>query len=163
AFLFPLELPLMEKSQARRKKRYYGGGLVDLRSKGGSRARFIVVFEETGQLVLVVEAGVEMFSHGPGALIAPASVQALVGRIIESLLLQRPFQLPVNFGHEREARKTLAHAPGCRRPEKGSTLAPGAFEDVGQDEHGHVAADAVALAGDLQEFADHRFLRGGVG
>ena len=41
--------------------------------------------------------------------------------------------------------------------------APGAFEHVGQDQHGHVAAHAVALPGDLRQLADHRLLRGGVG
>ena len=41
-------------------------------------------------------------------------------------------------------------------------MAPGPLEDVRQDQHGHVAAHAVALAGDLQQLADHRLLRGRV-
>ena len=39
-------------------------------------------------------------------------------------------------------------------------MTPGPLEDLRQDEHGHVAADAVALPGDLQELRDHRLLSG---
>ena len=35
-------------------------------------------------------------------------------------------------------------------------------KDVGQHQHGHVAAHAVALPGDLPQLADHRLLRGRV-
>ena len=63
----------------------------------------------------------------------------------------------MNPGH------ALADTLGRRRPEERRTAAPGAFEDLRQNQHRHVAADAVALAGDLHEFADHRFLRGGIG
>ena len=41
------------------------------------------------------------------------------------------------------------------RPGSGAA-APGALEDVVQHEHGHVAADAVALSGDLRDRLDHR-------
>ncbi len=37
--------------------------------------------------------------------------------------------------------------------------APGAFEHVGQDQHRHIAAHAVALPGDSRELADHRLLQ----
>src|SRR5205823_2048090 len=43
------------------------------------------------------------------------------------------------------------------------SLAPGSLEDFGQDEHRHVAPDAIALAGDFQELAFHRLLSGQVG
>ena len=44
-------------------------------------------------------------------------------------------------------------------PEERSATTPGALEDVGQDEHGHVAPHAVALHGDLQKLAAHGVLR----
>ena len=49
---------------------------------------------------------------------------------------------------------------GRLRPEQRRPASPGPLEDVGQDEHGHVAAHAVTLPGDLQQLADHRLLRG---
>ena len=45
------------------------------------------------------------------------------------------------------------------RPEGIGADAPGALEHVGQDEHRHVAAHAVALPGDAFQLADHRLLQ----
>ena len=56
----------------------------------------------------------------------------------------------------------LADAPGRLRPEGLGRDAPGPLEDLGQDQHRHVAAHAVALPGDPQQLADHRLLRGRV-
>ena len=92
-----------------------------------------------------------------------AIVEPFIVGVVEALLLERPFQVPVDLGHEEEAGNTFAHPLGRRRPEERRTLAPGSFEDLGQDQHGHVAAHAVALSGNPHQFADHRFLRGGVG
>jgi hypothetical protein len=36
------------------------------------------------------------------------------------------------------------------------TIAPGAYEDIVHDQHGHVAADSVALTGDLDQRLDYR-------
>ena len=46
----------------------------------------------------------------------------------------------------------------CFRPEEISADAPSAFEDIGQDQHGHIATHAVALTGDALQLADHRLL-----
>ena len=121
-----------------------------------------MVLQEAGQLVLVVQPRAEVLAHRPGVPVAEAVVQPLVVGVIEALLLQRPFQVPVDLGHEAEVRDTLAHAPGRLRPEGLGLDAPGPLEDVGQDQHGHVAAHAVALPGDLHQLADHRLLRGRV-
>ena len=84
-------------------------------------------------------------------MLAQTVVQALVVGVVEALLLQRPFEVPVDLNHEEEAWGALAHPPSRLRPEQRCPLARDAFEDVGQDQHGHVATDAVALAGDFQE------------
>jgi len=47
--------------------------------------------------------------------------------------------------------------------QKGSARMPGAFEHSGHDEHGHVAAHAIALAGDSLQLADHCLLQFRVG
>ena len=149
-FLPSLELSLMEESQARRQERDDRGGLVDFRGKRRRGPRLVVVLQEAGQLVLVIQARVEMLAHRPGMAVAEAVVEPLVVGVIEALLLERPFQVPVDLGHEEEAGNALAHALGRRRPEERRTLAPGSLEHVRQDQHGHVAAHAVALTGDLR-------------
>ena len=122
-----------------------------------------MVLHEAGELALVIEPGVEMLAHRPGMTLAEPIVEPLVVGVVETLVLQRPFQVPIDLRHEAEAGNPLTHASGRVRPEEWGTAAPGSFEDFWQDQHGHVAAQAVALLGDLQEFADHRLLRGGVG
>ncbi len=52
-----------------------------------------------------------------------------------------------------------ARGIGRLRPEELSADAPRAFEHLGQDQHRHVAAHAVALSGDSLQFADHRLLQ----
>ena len=100
-----------------------------------------------------------MLAHRPGVLLAQAVVQPLVVGVVEALLLQRPFHVPVDLGHEtgsRDACSRTARSPAARRV---GPDAPGAFEHVGQDQHRHVAADAVALPGDSLQLADHRLLQ----
>ncbi len=122
-----------------------------------------MVFQEASQLVLVIEPRQEMLTHRTGVMLAQAIVEALVVGVVEALLLECPFEVPVNLDAPHEivdqARRST-NTLGRHRPEERRTLAPGAFEDFGQDQHRHIAADAVALAGDLDEFADHRLLRG---
>ena len=53
----------------------------------------------------------------------------------------------------------MAHRGDGLRPEGLDAPAPGALEDLGQQQHGHVAAQAVALAGDALQLDDHRLLQ----
>src|SRR5262249_11332012 len=86
-------------------------------------------------------------------------------RVIEALLLERPLEIPVSLGHEHEIGSTLAHPRDGDRPEgvvesraaiaRARPLSPRARDDVWQDEHGHVAAHAIALLGDGLEHAYH--------
>ena len=162
-FLAALELTLVEETQAGRQKRDDRRGLMNFRRERRRRPRLVVVLQETGELVLVIEARVEMLAHRPRMAFPEAIVEPLVVGVVEALLLQRPFQVPVDLGHEEEAGNTFPDPLGRRRPEERRSLAPGSLEDFGQDQHRHVAADAVALPGDPHQFADHRFLHGGVG
>ena len=118
-----------------------------------------MVFEKTRELVLVVQPGVKVFAHRPGVPFAKAVVEPLVVGVIESLLLHRPFPVPIDLGHKLEVRVFPPDGLGRLRPEGLSGDAPGAFEHIGQDEHRHVAANAVALSGDSLQFADHRLLQ----
>ena len=95
----------------------------------------------------------EMLAHRSGLPLTQAVVQPFVVGVIEPLLLQRPFQVPVDLGHAQEVRIFPPHGLGCLRPEEVSPDAPTPFEHVGQDEHGHVAAHAIAWPGDALQSA----------
>ena len=81
---------------------------MHFRREGCSRPRLVVVFHKAGQLVLIIEPRVEMLAHRPRVPLAQAVVEPFVVGVIESLLLQRPFQVPVDLGHEAEVRILLA-------------------------------------------------------
>jgi hypothetical protein len=75
------------------------------------------------------------------------------------LLLQRPFQVPINLSHETKPRNLRPNLLGGPLPEGLRPAAPGSFEDVRQNEHGHIAAQAVTLTADPQQFSDQCLLR----
>ena len=121
-----------------------------------------MVFQEAGQFILVIKPRVEVLTDRPGMAFAETVVQSFVVRVVEALLLQCPFQIPINLSHEAEIRNPLSNLLGGSRPEQLRPAAPGSFEDVRQNEHGHIAAHAVTLTGDLQQFCNHRLLGGRV-
>ena len=98
-----------------------------------------------------------MASHRVRRPVQEAIVEALVIREIKSQLLQPVLQIPVDFGEQQESR----HRRSRLHPEFGAgqgrrdQLAPGPFEDFGQHEHRHVAADAVGVLGQRLQLADH--------
>ena len=107
-----------------------------------------MVLQETREFALVVEPGLQVFAHRPRLSHAQAIVEPLVIGVIKTLLLQGPFAVPVDLGHEAELRSPLSHVLDRRGPEWRRAKAPGLLEDVGQQEHSHVATHPVALSGD---------------
>ena len=103
-----------------------------------------------------------MVTHRPGMAFTEAIVEPFVVGVIESLLLQSPFEIPIDLGHETEAGRLFAHSLSGFGPEQLRLEAPSPLEDIGQDKHRHVAANSVTLPGDPQQLSDHRVLRGGV-
>lgn len=67
----------MEEPQAGAEERDDGGGPVHLGGERRGRARLVVVLEETGEPVLVVEAREEVLSDGPGGPVLEAVVEPL--------------------------------------------------------------------------------------
>ena len=147
AFLAPLKLRLMKKSQSRRQKSNDRRSLVDLRRECRGRPRLVVVFQEAGELVLIVDFCAEMLAYRTRMTFAQSIVEPFIVGVVEPLLLQRPFSIPVDLGHETEVRMLLAHGLGCLGPKEFDACAPSPFEHVGQDQHRHVAPHAVALPG----------------
>ena len=90
--------------------------------RGGPR--LVVVLEEAGQLVLIVEPGVKMLADGPGMAFAEAVVEPLVVGVVEALLLERPFQVPVDLGHEAEAGMLAARTRSVARGQKSGARWP---------------------------------------
>jgi hypothetical protein len=66
-----------------------------------------------------------MLAHRPGAPLAQPIVQALVVRVVESLLQERPLQAPVDFGEKHEVGMFLPDRIDRAGPERLDTNAPG--------------------------------------
>ena len=162
AHALSFSLALVEEPEAGREERQYGGRRVHLARERGGGPRLVVVLEEAGQAVLEVEARVEVLAHRAGVALHQPVVEPLVVGVVEALLLEGPLEVPVDLGEEQEARDLGAHGLRRARPERGGGDAPGLLEHLRQDEHRHVAADAVALARDALELAEHRLLQGRV-
>src|SRR5204863_3999267 len=91
-----------EEAKPRGKVRDDGGRLMDPGQERSGGARLVVILQEAGHFVLVVLSRPEMLAHRLRVPVAEPIVQSLVVCIIESLLLQRPFEIPIHFGHETE-------------------------------------------------------------
>ena len=91
--------------------------------EGRGCAWLVVILQETGELVLIVEAGEQMLPHGSGMAFAQAIVEPLVVGVVEPLLLHSPLEIPIDFSHEAEPgacsrtrRVVSGQKSGARRP-----------------------------------------------
>src|SRR4029078_10109502 len=114
------------------------------------------------QVVLKVKPGVKVAAYGVRVAFSESVVEALVVRVVEALLLERPFEVPVDLGHERETRVRVVYRRGGTRPERLRRDAPSPGENFRQFEHRHIAPDAVALRADPLQLAKHRVLQRGI-
>src|SRR5438128_1701444 len=103
-----------------------------------------------------------MFADRPCVTLAQAVVESFIVSIIETLLLQGGFEIPIDLSHEKKFGRVLAHALCCLRPEELGGNAPGPLENLGQRQHGHVTTQTVALSSDSDQLCDHCFLCGRV-
>src|SRR5687767_8789852 len=88
-------LSRVDEAQPGQQQRQDGRRLVDRRRKYRRGAWLIVVLEKPHGAPLIVGVGAEMTAHGAGILGPQAVVQALVVRVVEALLLERPLEVPV--------------------------------------------------------------------
>src|SRR5262245_24643281 len=93
-------------------------------------------------------------------------VHPLVVREIETEFLQTLFQIPIGFGQEEKTGTISFHRLNGFTPELRSRRwciarksIPGLGKDCVENEHGHVAATAVTLGGDVMQDSDHRGAR----
>ena len=162
AHALPLALALVEEAEARREERDDGSGPVCLGREGGGGPWLVVVLEEAGQTVLEVQARREVPANRTDVALLEPVVEPLVVGVVEALLLKGPFEVPVDLGEKEEARDLGSDRVRDSRPEGGRGDSPRSLEDLRQDEHRHVAADAIALVGDPLELSEHRLLERGV-
>ena len=108
-----------------------------------------------------------MQAHALRALVLQTVVQPLVVAEIEAVLLQLPLHVPVGFGNEQEVRVGALDrrnhvVPVLGRGSVPGAAAPGPLEHVVQQQHRHVAANAVALSGNVGQGFDHRLAQAGL-
>ena len=70
-----------------------------------------------------------MLSHWTGLLPAQAVIKPLVVGVVKSLLLQRPFQIPVNFRHEYKVGMLVPDLLGGLGPKWFGFNAPGPLKN----------------------------------
>src|SRR5689334_160539 len=97
AYPRPLELTLVEEAQTGRQKGNDRCRPMLRPRKRGCSARLVVVFEKTRKLVLIVKPRQKMLANRARIAFLQPIVQPLVVAIGETLLLQGPFEVPIDF------------------------------------------------------------------
>src|SRR5215207_3659807 len=129
AILAPVKLSLVEKTHPRGQESNNCRRLMHVGRKCCGGSRLIMIFQKASELVLMIQPCVKMLTHGSGMTFAQAIVQPFVVSVIESLLLQRPFHVPVDLGHKTEVRRFFSCAFNRLGPEWLGLYAPRAFEN----------------------------------
>jgi hypothetical protein len=125
-----------------------------------------VVLDEAGGALLEGRRPPQVAADAGRVALAEEVVQLLVVDEVEAFLVQPVLQPPVRLGEEQEARLAREHGRDRRPPEalqrrlRPQAAFPCPRKDVRQHEHGHVAADAVALGGDAAEDLLHGLASG---
>ena len=120
-----------------------------------------MVLDETHQLVLVIETSGKVQSNAFRVVVFEPVVEALIVTIIESDLLQFPFQVPIGFRHKKHIGMLQPHGGDYLAPVlfgRGSahTPSPRLLKDVVEQQHRHIAAHPVALLSDRIQCLDDR-------
>ena len=118
-----------------------------------------MIFDEANQPFLIAWIGTEMQPNTLGVLMLQAIVEPFVVAEIESLLLQFPLQVPIGLGHEQDVRIPLFHSADQLWPVFGlrhgaRAAAPCPRKDIVEQQHGHIAAKAVALLSETPNPSD---------
>src|SRR5271165_1675485 len=105
-----------------------------------------MVLEEANQPLLVGKVSTEMEPNTLCIVMLQTVIEPLVVAEIEPLLLQFPLRVPVSLGNEAEVRMRPLNGRDHVTPVLGGrplpcTTTPGAFEDLVQQKHRHVATD----------------------
>src|SRR5262249_42708520 len=91
------KLPFVKQSCSRHRRDNNCCRKYPCRVEDGCCARFIVVLEETQQLLLVSHCGAQMQPDALWVVVLEPIIKSLVVTEVEALLLQLPFETPVGF------------------------------------------------------------------
>ena len=127
--------------------------------EGRRRPRLVVVLDEADEpLDWYARVRDQMATNPVGVAVREAVVEALVVAVVEALLLECPLEIPVGLGDEDEVRMVAPHRANHGGPVVGVRLRacarPTCARSVAHHQHGHVAANAVALRGDRLQGLD---------
>ena len=125
-----------------------------------------MVLSEAHHVPLVSQISAQVLANRPRRPLDQPVVQPLVVGVVEALGQQFPFHVPIDLGQEQEIGVLLLdsgddHLPELSFRDGAGALAPRLGEDATGDQHGHVAAQAIALPGDLQQSRGGTVARGG--
>ena len=104
----------------------------------------------------------KVLANRPRLALLEAVVQPLVIAVGKTLLLQGPFKIPVDLGHEGKVGIFRVNRCRCFGPERFRGISPGALTDFRQHQHRHIAAYAVAFPRYFDQFLDPRRLQFGI-
>jgi len=157
------ELTIVEEAEAGQGENGQRGGAVLGRGEERGDAWLIMVFEEMGGGGERARGRAEeMALDGRGVARDEAIVEGFVVGKVEAEVLEAGFEAPIDFGEEEEAGVDAADGSEGGVPElvrrlrsEGREVGPGAGEDVVEEKHGHIATDAIAEAGNVQELVEH--------
>ena len=102
--LAAIELAFVKEPRSRSGRHHHSGGALLRRRECGGGSRLIVILDEANKLRLIRRIGAEMAADALGIIVFQAVVQPLVVAVVEPLLLQLPFEIPVRFGDEEKRR-----------------------------------------------------------
>ena len=130
-----------------------------LRAENIRASRLVVIFKEARKMALQFDGSRQPVAHLVDPDIAHCVVEILVVNEREAQIEQALPRSPVGFGQQNQAGHGGVHVgPELRRRRRGirQEAAPDPAENVPQVQHGHVAANAVAMAGDGAEIGHLR-------
>src|SRR3984957_19067457 len=130
--------------------------------KNFGAARLVVIFEEAREIILVLVQRVEVIADLRRIGVADRIVKRFVIGEIEAESEEAGFGAPVGFGQKAQIRYSgYCFGPKFLRGRRriAEEMAPTILENIVEQEHGHVAADAVTVAGDGAEFGELRGAR----
>src|SRR5215469_17390169 len=160
-----VELAVMIEAHAGKCGDESGEGFKFVGAESCGGASFVVIFEEARGVALRSGCNGEARMNVVDVAVAQSVVEAFVVGELEAEGLNGSFAIPINFGEPdkftRERGDGFGPEFASGRFAPAEKRIPGVGENVVQDKHGHVAADAVAVIRDFAEFADERGARGG--
>src|ERR1700733_13373500 len=96
------------------------------------RAGLVMILQKPYEFALIIKTRIQMFADRSNVPGLEPVVQPFIVAIIEALLLQGPFQIPIYLRHESKGRMCLADYLRCLGPKRLRDDPPGTRKDVGQ-------------------------------